>query len=71
MFWLVCFQEDLSEKVVQDDEHPGHVGSACLLSSTIAESGKSAGILTLAIMGRNPRKTIGEVRGTAGANKCR
>uniref|UniRef100_A0A8C9EJG3 Glycerophosphocholine phosphodiesterase 1 n=1 Tax=Pavo cristatus TaxID=9049 RepID=A0A8C9EJG3_PAVCR len=56
------FEEDLSEKVVQDDEHPGHVGSACLLSSTIAESGKSAGILTLAIMGRNPRKTIGKVR---------
>uniref|UniRef100_A0A8C2T012 Glycerophosphocholine phosphodiesterase 1 n=1 Tax=Coturnix japonica TaxID=93934 RepID=A0A8C2T012_COTJA len=56
------FEEDLSEKVVQDDEHPGHVGSACLLSSTIAESGKSAGILTLAIMGRNSRKTIGKVR---------
>ncbi|XP_005019172.1 glycerophosphocholine phosphodiesterase GPCPD1 isoform X1 [Anas acuta] len=56
------FEEDLSEKVLQDDELPGHVGSACLLSSTIAEFGKSAGILTLAIMGRNPRKTIGKVR---------
>ncbi|NXQ41671.1 GPCP1 phosphodiesterase, partial [Catharus fuscescens] len=56
------FEEDLSEKVVQDDVLPGHVGSACLLSSTIAELGKSAGILTLAIMSRNPRKTIGKVR---------
>ncbi|KAF4799694.1 Glycerophosphocholine phosphodiesterase GPCPD1 [Turdus rufiventris] len=55
------FEEDLSEKVVQDDVLPGHVGSACLLSSTIAELGKSAGILTLAIMSRNPRKTIGKV----------
>ncbi|NWW02394.1 GPCP1 phosphodiesterase, partial [Oreocharis arfaki] len=56
------FEEDLGEKVVQDDVLPGHVGSACLLSSTIAELGKSAGILTLAIMSRNPRKTIGKVR---------
>ncbi|NXO40459.1 GPCP1 phosphodiesterase, partial [Locustella ochotensis] len=56
------FEEDLGEKVVQDDVLPGHVGSACLLSSTIAELGKSAGILTLAIMSRNPRRTIGKVR---------
>ncbi|NXS06739.1 GPCP1 phosphodiesterase, partial [Neodrepanis coruscans] len=56
------FEEDLGEKVVQDDALPGHVGSACLLSSTIAELGKSAGILTLAIMSRNPRRTIGKVR---------
>ncbi|XP_030346592.1 glycerophosphocholine phosphodiesterase GPCPD1 isoform X2 [Strigops habroptila] len=56
------FEEDLSEKVVQGDVLPGHVGSACLLSSTLAELGKSAGILTLAIMSRNPRKTIGKVR---------
>ncbi|KAM3675900.1 glycerophosphocholine phosphodiesterase GPCPD1 isoform X1 [Ammospiza nelsoni] len=56
------FEEDLGEKVVQDDVLPGHVGSACLLSSTIAEPGKSAGVLSLAIMSRNPRKTIGKVR---------
>ncbi|XP_005489420.1 glycerophosphocholine phosphodiesterase GPCPD1 isoform X1 [Zonotrichia albicollis] len=56
------FEEDLGEKVVQDDVLPGHVGSACLLSSTIAEPGKSSGVLSLAIMSRNPRKTIGKVR---------
>uniref|UniRef100_A0A4W2CP68 Glycerophosphocholine phosphodiesterase 1 n=1 Tax=Bos indicus x Bos taurus TaxID=30522 RepID=A0A4W2CP68_BOBOX len=56
------FEEDLSEHVVQGDAFPGHVGTACLLSSTIAESGKSAGILTLPIMSRNSRKTIGKVR---------
>ncbi|EPY79160.1 hypothetical protein CB1_000951030 [Camelus ferus] len=56
------FEEDLSEHVVQGDAFPGHVGTACLLSSTIAESGKSAGILTLPIMSRNSRKTIGRVR---------
>ncbi|MBZ3880348.1 Glycerophosphocholine phosphodiesterase GPCPD1 [Sciurus carolinensis] len=56
------FEEDLSEHVVQGDALPGHVGTACLLSSTIAESGKSAGILTLPIMSRNSRKTIGKVR---------
>ncbi|XP_012494697.1 PREDICTED: glycerophosphocholine phosphodiesterase GPCPD1 [Propithecus coquereli] len=56
------FEEDLSEHVVQGDTLPGHVGTACLLSSTIAESGKSAGILTLPIMSRNSRKTIGKVR---------
>lgn len=60
------FQEDLSEHVVQGDALPGHVGTACLLSSTIAESGKSAGILTLPIMSRNSRKTIGRVRGKPG-----
>ncbi|XP_038607202.1 glycerophosphocholine phosphodiesterase GPCPD1 [Tachyglossus aculeatus] len=56
------FEEDLSEPVVQGDALPGHVGAACLLSSTIAESGKSGGILTLPIMSRNSRKTIGKVR---------
>lgn len=56
------FEEDLSEPVVQGDTLPGHVGTACLLSSTIAESGKSAGILILPIMSRNSRKTIGKVR---------
>uniref|UniRef100_A0A8D0KP85 Glycerophosphocholine phosphodiesterase GPCPD1 n=1 Tax=Salvator merianae TaxID=96440 RepID=A0A8D0KP85_SALMN len=56
------FEEDLSEAVIQGDVLPGHVGSACLLSSTIAESGKSCGILTLPIMNRISRKTIGKVR---------
>ncbi|XP_020649303.2 glycerophosphocholine phosphodiesterase GPCPD1 isoform X1 [Pogona vitticeps] len=56
------FEEDLSEAVIQGDALPGHVGSACLLSSTIAESGKSCGILTLPIMHRISRKTIGKVR---------
>lgn len=62
-FLVHLFQEDLSEHVVQGDALPGHVGTACLLSSTLAESGKSAGILTLPIMSRNSRKTIGKVRG--------
>ncbi|OBS72495.1 hypothetical protein A6R68_12933, partial [Neotoma lepida] len=52
--------EDLSEHVVQGDTLPGHVGTACLLSSTIAESERSAGVLTLPIMSRNSRKTIGK-----------
>ncbi|KAH0513922.1 Glycerophosphocholine phosphodiesterase GPCPD1 [Microtus ochrogaster] len=56
------FEEDLSEHVVQGDALPGHVGTACLLSSTIAESEKSAGVLTLPIMSRISRKTIGKVR---------
>ncbi|XP_068918874.1 glycerophosphocholine phosphodiesterase GPCPD1 isoform X3 [Petaurus breviceps papuanus] len=56
------FEEDLSETVVQGDALPGHVGTACLLTSTIAESGRSAGILTLPIMSRNSRKAIGKVR---------
>ncbi|MEJ1278790.1 glycerophosphocholine phosphodiesterase 1 [Cricetulus griseus] len=56
------FEEDLSEHVVQGDALPGHVGTACLLSSTIAESERSAGVLTLPIMSRNSRKTIGKVR---------
>ncbi|KAK7807745.1 hypothetical protein U0070_026153 [Myodes glareolus] len=56
------FEEDLSEHVVQGDAFPGHVGTACLLSSTIAESEKSAGVLTLPIMSRVSRKTIGKVR---------
>ncbi|ELK34546.1 Putative glycerophosphocholine phosphodiesterase GPCPD1 [Myotis davidii] len=57
------FEEDLGEHVVQGDTLPGHVGTACLLSSTIDESGKSAGVLTLPIMSRNSRQTIGKVRG--------
>ncbi|XP_069464369.1 glycerophosphocholine phosphodiesterase GPCPD1 isoform X2 [Ambystoma mexicanum] len=54
--------EDLSEPIVQGDPLPGHVGTACLLSSTIVESGKSSSVLTLPIMSRNSRKTIGKVR---------
>lgn len=56
------FEEELSEKVVQGDIHPGHVGTACLLSSSFPESGKDSGIATLPIMGRNSRQTIGKVR---------
>uniref|UniRef100_A0AAR2LZY6 GP-PDE domain-containing protein n=1 Tax=Pygocentrus nattereri TaxID=42514 RepID=A0AAR2LZY6_PYGNA len=56
------FEEDLSEKVVQGDVHPGHVGTACLLSSSFVESGKDNGIVTLPIMSRNSRQTIGKVR---------
>ncbi|KAM5164634.1 glycerophosphocholine phosphodiesterase GPCPD1 isoform 2-T2 [Mantella aurantiaca] len=56
------FEEDLSEAVVQGDTLPGHVGTACLLSSTITETGKSNGILTLPIMSRNARHTLGKVR---------
>lgn len=60
---LICFQEDLSEHVVQGDAHPGHVGTACLLSSSFLESGKDIGLVTLPIMGRNSRQTIGKVKG--------
>ncbi|XP_072218436.1 glycerophosphocholine phosphodiesterase GPCPD1 [Leuresthes tenuis] len=56
------FEEDLSEHVVQGDVHPGHVGTACLLSSSFCESGKDSGVVTLPIMGRNSRQTIGKVR---------
>ncbi|XP_056150004.1 glycerophosphocholine phosphodiesterase GPCPD1 [Lampris incognitus] len=56
------FEEDLSEHVVQGDAHPGHVGTACLLSSSFLESGKDIGVVTLPIMGRNSRQTIGKVR---------
>ncbi|KAM9354745.1 glycerophosphocholine phosphodiesterase GPCPD1 isoform 2-T4 [Pholidichthys leucotaenia] len=56
------FEEDLSEHVVQGDVHPGHVGTACLLSSSFLESGKDIGRVTLPIMGRNARQTIGKVR---------
>lgn len=56
------FEEDLSEPVVQGDTHPGHVGTACLLSSSFLESGKDNGVATLPIMGRNSRQTIGKVR---------
>ncbi|XP_038141948.1 glycerophosphocholine phosphodiesterase GPCPD1 isoform X2 [Cyprinodon tularosa] len=56
------FEEDLSEHVVQGDILPGHVGTACLLSSSFLESGKDSGVVTLPIMGRNSRQTIGKVR---------
>ncbi|CAL8315860.1 unnamed protein product [Merluccius merluccius] len=56
------FEEDMGEHVVQGDTHPGHVGTACLLSSSFAESGKDTGVATLPIMGRNSRQTIGKVR---------
>nr|XP_020488124.1 glycerophosphocholine phosphodiesterase GPCPD1 isoform X1 [Labrus bergylta]XP_020488125.1 glycerophosphocholine phosphodiesterase GPCPD1 isoform X1 [Labrus bergylta]XP_020488126.1 glycerophosphocholine phosphodiesterase GPCPD1 isoform X1 [Labrus bergylta]XP_020488127.1 glycerophosphocholine phosphodiesterase GPCPD1 isoform X1 [Labrus bergylta]XP_020488128.1 glycerophosphocholine phosphodiesterase GPCPD1 isoform X1 [Labrus bergylta] len=56
------FEEDLSNHVVQGDVHPGHVGTACLLSSSFRESGKDQGVATLPIMGRNSRQTIGKVR---------
>ncbi|XP_023655572.2 glycerophosphocholine phosphodiesterase GPCPD1 [Paramormyrops kingsleyae] len=56
------FEEELSETVVQGDVHPGHVGTACLLSSFFLESGKNIGVVTLPIMGRNSRQTIGKVR---------
>lgn len=59
---MIFFEEELSEHVGQGNALPGHVGTACLLSSTLAESGKSAGILTLPIMSRNSRKTRGKVR---------
>ncbi|XP_034006285.1 glycerophosphocholine phosphodiesterase GPCPD1 isoform X1 [Trematomus bernacchii] len=56
------FEEDMGEHVVQGDAHPGFVGTACLLSSSFAESGKDFGVATLPIMGRNSRQTIGKVR---------
>ncbi|XP_016429354.1 glycerophosphocholine phosphodiesterase GPCPD1-like [Sinocyclocheilus rhinocerous] len=56
------FEEDLSETVVQGDVHPGYVGTACLLSSSFVESGKDQGVVTLPIMSRNARQTIGKVR---------
>ncbi|KAF7666938.1 hypothetical protein LDENG_00086390 [Lucifuga dentata] len=56
------FEEDLSEHIIQGDAHPGHVGTACLLSSFFLENGKDIGEVTLPIMGRNSRQTIGKVR---------
>ncbi|XP_059212210.1 glycerophosphocholine phosphodiesterase GPCPD1 isoform X2 [Centropristis striata] len=56
------FEEDLGEHVVQGDALPGFVGTACLLSSTFSESGKDNGIVTLPIIARNSRPTIGKVR---------
>ncbi|XP_054900279.1 glycerophosphocholine phosphodiesterase GPCPD1 isoform X2 [Poeciliopsis prolifica] len=56
------FEEDLSEHVVQGDIHPGYVGTACLLSSSFLENGNDTGVVTLPIMGRNSRQTIGKVR---------
>ncbi|XP_061415432.1 glycerophosphocholine phosphodiesterase GPCPD1 [Lethenteron reissneri] len=55
------FEEDLSERVVQSDALPGLVGTACLLSSTLMETSKSNGVISLPIMGRNTRQTIGKV----------
>uniref|UniRef100_A0A8C4SZF6 Glycerophosphocholine phosphodiesterase 1 n=1 Tax=Erpetoichthys calabaricus TaxID=27687 RepID=A0A8C4SZF6_ERPCA len=59
---LEFFEEDLSDHVVQGDARPGHVGTACLLSSSFFESGKNPGIITLPIMSRNSRQTIGKLR---------
>ncbi|XP_041420265.1 glycerophosphocholine phosphodiesterase GPCPD1 isoform X1 [Xenopus laevis] len=56
------FEEELSEAVVQGDTLPGHVGTACLLSSAMTEIGKSNGVLTLPIMSRKARQTLGKVR---------
>ncbi|XP_059368161.1 glycerophosphocholine phosphodiesterase GPCPD1 [Carassius carassius] len=56
------FEEDLSEAVVQGDVHPGHMGTAILLSSSFRESGKDQGVVTLPIMSRNARQTLGKVR---------
>lgn len=53
----------MGEHVVQGDTHPGHVGTACLLSSSFLENGKDNGVATLPIMGRNSRQTLGKVRG--------
>ena len=60
---LLCPQEDLGEHIVPGDAHPGHVGTACLLSSSFVEVGTDHGVATLPIMGRNSRQTIGKVRG--------
>ncbi|MGH0153851.1 UNVERIFIED_CONTAM: hypothetical protein FKN15_034302 [Acipenser sinensis] len=54
------FEEDLSETVVQGDTVPGHVGTACLLSSTFVDTGKNTGFVILPIMARNSRQTIGK-----------
>ncbi|XP_072437544.1 glycerophosphocholine phosphodiesterase GPCPD1 isoform X1 [Chiloscyllium punctatum] len=54
------FEEELGVPVVQGDALPGLVGTACLLSSTIVE--KSSGVITLPIMSRNSRQTIGKVK---------
>ncbi|CAL9692072.1 unnamed protein product [Knipowitschia caucasica] len=59
---LEFFEEDLGEHVVQGDAQPGYVGTACLLSSSFLESGKDIGVMTLPIMGRNSRQTIGKVK---------
>ena len=53
----------MGEHVVQGDTQPGHVGTACLLSSSFVENGKDTGVATLPIMGRNSKLTIGKVRG--------
>lgn len=63
-------QEDLGEHVVQGDTHPGYVGTACLLSSFFLESGTDNGLVTLPIMSRNCRQTIGKVRGKPPPPKC-
>lgn len=67
---VIFLQEDLSEHVVQGDAHPGHVGTACLLSSSFLESGKDIGLVTLPIMGRNSRQTIGKVKGETASCSC-
>ncbi|XP_041721372.1 glycerophosphocholine phosphodiesterase GPCPD1 isoform X2 [Coregonus clupeaformis] len=56
------FEEDMGEHVMPGDAHPGTVGTACLLSSFFVESGKDTGVVTLPIMKRNSRQTLGKVR---------
>ncbi|KAM6954749.1 glycerophosphocholine phosphodiesterase GPCPD1 isoform 1-T3 [Aplochiton taeniatus] len=56
------FEENMGEHVVEGDAQPGHVGTACLLSSSFLETGQDAGVSTLPIMGRNSRQTLGKVR---------
>uniref|UniRef100_A0A4W5JSU7 Glycerophosphocholine phosphodiesterase 1 n=1 Tax=Hucho hucho TaxID=62062 RepID=A0A4W5JSU7_9TELE len=56
------FEEDMGEHVMPGDAHPGTAGTACLLSSFFVESGKDTGVVTLPIMTRNSRQTLGKVR---------
>uniref|UniRef100_A0A673ZM02 Glycerophosphocholine phosphodiesterase 1 n=1 Tax=Salmo trutta TaxID=8032 RepID=A0A673ZM02_SALTR len=56
------FEEDMGEHVMPGDAHPGTAGTACLLSSFFVESGKDTGVVTLPIMKRNSRQTLGKVR---------
>lgn len=60
----------MSAHVVEGDAHPGHVGTACLLSSSFSDSSKDYGVVTLPIMGRNTRQTIGKVRGEKRPQPC-
>lgn len=60
----------MSAHVVEADAHPGYVGTACLLSSSFSDSSKDYGVVTLPIMGRNSRQTIGKVRGEKRPEPC-